>query len=181
VDNIPAESSIYLQKKDANGTPLAGVQVLLEYSVDNSATWHPIRGRSESDPIQTGFCDAALLNRDGSMTTDANGTIRFTGLRQDTQLQEIRYRVTEIQTVNGCTLLPEAIWIGHLPMDINGESVGDLSVTVTNGPGFALPRTGTCQTPGWVLAGSCTGTLGLWTTCYFIVRKKRRTHFGKDN
>ena len=178
VENVPAESSIYIKKTSSTGTPMAGVIVLLEYSMDNGTSWNPIKGRTDTDNTNAGFCDSLVLNSDGTITTDANGEIHFTGLRQDTQLSKIKYRVTELKTLNGYTLLPDHVWVGNLPTQVSEETVGDLAISVVNGRSFELPATGENSEATFIIFGSfvtATGLLGLLTAWYITDERKKKS------
>ena len=135
-ENQPKEGSITVCKVDENDRPLSGVTFLLEYSLDGE-TWEPIRLRNEDEDVQAGFCTSEGLE-DGKLTTGEDGMAVFSGLCVDSQLGEIRYRITEVATVPGYSLLPGYAFEGTLS---EGSEI-DVSLTVVNLPEFAMPSTG---------------------------------------
>ena len=135
-ENQPKEGSITVCKVDENNRPLPGVTFLLEYSPDGE-TWEPIRLRSEDDPVEAGCCTGDGLE-DGKLTTDEDGIAVFSGLCIDTQMGEVYYRITEVSTVPGYSLLSDYAFEGTL----SEESEIDVSLTVVNLPEFTMPSTG---------------------------------------
>lgn len=136
-ENQPKEGSITIYKVDENNCPLPGVTFLLEYSKDGGASWQPIQYREASAPVEAGYCTSAGLTS-GKLTTGADGYAVYTGLCIDTQLGEVLYRVTEIETKNGYSLLPGYAFEGSLSEDSEIE----VSFTVVNQPEFKMPATG---------------------------------------
>ena len=136
-ENEPKEGSITIFKVDENNRPLPGVTFLLEYSVDDGTTWAPIQFRDESAPVEAGYCTSVGLTS-GKLTTGADGYAVYAGLCIDTQLGDVRYRVTEIETKNGYSLLTGYVFEGTL----SEKSEIEESFTVVNQPNFKMPATG---------------------------------------
>ena len=141
--------SIVVTKQDMNGEPLAGVTFLLEYK--DGGVWKPVFARTD-DVIAAGGCTSANLGT-GCLTTDESGTVTFSGLWAD---EEIQYRLTEVAVPTGYELLSEPVYEGALPVTadpakaeippdevIDGDSYFyTLPVTVHNGEVYTLPMTG---------------------------------------
>ena len=161
--NTPLPGSIRIKKVDPEGKPLEGVIFLLEFSSDGK-TYHPVREREDSDPIEVGSCTSKGL-KNGRLATDANGIAHFTGLAIDSQLGKVYYRLTEVATKDGYQLLTTPAFEGTLSIDaeINVE------LTVVNSPGYELPKTGSNGFP-LVPIGVC--AIGL--TAAGIMALKRR-------
>ena len=135
-DNQPKEGSITVYKVDENNRPLSGVTFLLEYSTDGE-TWAPVQHRDTESDVIAGYCTSDGLD-EGKLTTGEDGIVAYTGLCIDTQLGEVRYRITELETKSGYMLLPGYAFEGTLSED--GET--DESFTVVNQPEFRMPATG---------------------------------------
>ena len=165
-DNQPKEGSITVFKVDENNRPLAGVTFLLEYSVDDGATWAPIQFRDETAPVEAGYCTSAGLNS-GKLTTGADGYAVYTGLCIDTQLGAVRYRVTEVETKSGYSLLIGYAFEGTL----SEASETEVSFTVVNQPTYKMPSTGGRGFNGlaFVIILGCTAA----TALFVLARKKR--------
>lgn len=147
-DNLRRPGTLEVKKQDQNGKPLAGAAFLLEYSTDNGASWTAVFSRS-GDDVQTGGCTSSGLS-DGQLSTGDSGSVTFSGLRADSS---ILYRLTETQAPVGHSLLGSPLYVGTLPVEINGtaedsETVDGVSccytlyVTATDDPLFRLPETG---------------------------------------
>lgn len=135
-ENQPLDGSISVFKENADGTPMQGVKFILEYSVDSGASWAPVQQRSSDDPIQTGFCTSANIVN-GCITTGEDGSAVFTGLAISTELNHVTYRLTEIKTQNGQSLLAAPVFEGSLTADQR-----DLTFYAVNASTFRLPMTG---------------------------------------
>ena len=147
-DNLRRPGTLEVKKLDQNGKPLVGATFLLEYSTDNGASWTAVFSRS-GDDVQTGGCTSPALS-DGHLSTGDSGSVTFSGLRADSA---ILYRLTETQAPVGHSLLGGPLYVGTLPIEINGTA-GDsetvdgvttcytLYVTATDDPLFRLPETG---------------------------------------
>ncbi len=167
-ENQPKEGSITIYKVDENNRPLPGVTFLLEYSKDGGASWQPIQYREASAPVEAGYCTSAGLNS-GKLTTGADGYAVYTGLCIDTQLGEILYRVTEIETKNGYSLLPGYAFEGSLSEDSEIE----VSFTVVNQPTYKMPATGGIGFNALVFA---VPALGAAFAALYLFFRKRKLH-----
>ena len=136
-EDAPQPGSISIQKVDSHGTPMPGVTFKLEYSLDDGGTWLPVTSRA-TDALLTPGTSSTPNIVDGALTTDAGGKIRFEGLRTDSQTGRVRYRLTEIATTNGSTLLVGTAFDGYLPQN---DAV-DIQIRATNGAAFELPTSG---------------------------------------
>ncbi len=135
--NRQAEGKISVHKEDAEGRPMQSAQFLLEYSMDDGAGWEPIQSRSVKDPVQPGYCTSEGLT-DGILSSGADGNVVFTGLALSTASNgNVKYRLTEVKTQNGSTLLGVTVFEGLLPVDDY-----ELSYRVVNETAFQLPHTG---------------------------------------
>lgn len=128
--------SIQVKKVDTEGTPLSGVSFLLEYSVDGKV-WKPVTNRKEAYPATVGSSTSAAL-QDGVLVTGEDGTVSFTGLALQTSKRFLQYRLTEIATQPGLTLMTEPVFEGSL---VYGENP-DITLTAVNGGQFLMPFTG---------------------------------------
>ena len=164
-ENQPKEGSITICKVDENNRPLPGVTFLLEYSLDGE-TWEPTRLRNADDPVEAGCCTSEGLE-DGKLTTGEDGVAVFSGLCIDTQMGEVYYRITEVSTLPGYSLLSDYAFEGTL----SEESEIDVSLTVVNLPEFTMPSTGgngfTAVAVILFLSGLLAGGL------YLLCRKKQ--------
>ncbi len=135
-ENDITEGSIRVRKLNEKGQPMAGVAYLLEYSLDDGASWLPIGHRDPDDPVAVGCCtnDNAV---DGVIQTGADGWAEFTGLAVNNQLFNIRYRVTEVKTWVGYELLAAPVFDGYLTSDQT-----EREYAAVNHPTFQLPMTG---------------------------------------
>lgn len=138
IENTPILGSIELRKQSSAGEAMKGVKFLLEYSLDGK-TWMPVTRRDNNDTIVPGSCISGSLGEDGTLTTDSSGVARFEGLRVFTsEGKAIRYRVTELQTLNGSSLMPDHIWEGTM----DGSKTFEVVLGVVNSPILELPKTG---------------------------------------
>lgn len=140
LENRPEEGSISVKKVDTQGNAMPGVKFLLEYSTDGS-NWEPVTYREEDSLVRVGGCTSKDLSN-GTLTTGSDGILTFTGLRINTQIGKVYYRLTELSTGDGSTMLIEPAYEGQLPLD--GSK--DISVTVVNSGTFELPHTGSNST-----------------------------------
>lgn len=144
VENHPILGSIELRKQSSTGEVMEGVKFALEYSLDDGSTWNAVTKRGNAENIIPGSCTSDLLGEDGTMVTDENGIGRFDGLRVYTaDGAPIRYRVTELQTLNGSTLMPDAIWEDTIPESSDGAF--EITLGVVNSPVLELPKTGSAS------------------------------------
>ena len=126
--NQPRYGSISVIKTQ-NGNRLANVSFLLEISRDGGKTWTPV---TVNECPQSGL-------KDGILTANASGFVRFYGLESS---DTTRYRLTEIKTVNGNSLLSEPIYEGTIPANIDGTERWQPTFTVNNNAIMALPAAG---------------------------------------
>ena len=141
--------TLVVKKESSDGSPLEGAAFLLEYSGDDGSTWAPVFSRTGNE-ITRGGCTAAGLS-DGQLTTGADGTAAFTGLRAD---GIILYRLTETKAPPGMSLLGSSVLIGTLPVESGNIHAEDtevfdakafhytLTVTATDDSQYRLPEAG---------------------------------------
>ena len=141
--------TLVVKKESSDGSPLEGAAFLLEYSSDDGSTWAPVFSRTGNE-ITRGGCTAAGLS-DGQLTTGADGTATFTGLRAD---GIILYRLTEAKAPPGMSLLGSSVLIGKLPVESGNIHAEDtevfdakafhytLTVTATDDSQYRLPEAG---------------------------------------
>ena len=138
VENAPILGKLELHKQSSTGESMQGVKFLMEYSLDGH-TWNPVTRRDDDNNIIPGSCTSDSLGEDGTLLTDENGIACFEGLRVYTaDGKAIRYRVTELQTLNGSSLMPDNIWEGTL----DGNETFEVALGVVNSPNLELPKTG---------------------------------------
>ena len=75
---------------------MSGVSFLLEFSVDDGASWKPVVARPAGSEVSIGGCDSSGL-KDGVLVTGDDGIAAFTGLQIDNQTVKIRYRLTDVK------------------------------------------------------------------------------------
>lgn len=165
--NTPLPGSIRIKKVDPEGKPLEGVIFLLEFSSDGK-TYHPVREREDSDPIEVGSCTSKGL-KNGRLATDANGIAHFTGLAIDSQLGKVYYRLTEVATKDGYQLLTTPAFEGTLSTDTEI----DVELTVVNSPDYELPKTGSNGFPLVPLGVCAIGLTAAGITMYKRKKNKR--------
>lgn len=171
-DNRPREGSITIYKTDEAGRPLPGVTFLLEASVDGGQTWSPIRFREADSDVLAGCCTSRGLAA-GSLTTAADGYAVFSGLCIDTQMGEVKYRITETATKNGYSLLPGYAFEGSL----SEESEIEVSFTVVNQPVFKIPATGSDGFTSMIIGLALVAVVGV--IAFFIIRRKEKNDNGR--
>lgn len=149
VTDMRRPGTLIVKKQNANGSPLEGAAFLLEYSTDDGATWRPVFYRAGNE-VTRGACTTAGLNG-GELTTGADGTATFTGLRADGL---ILYRLTETKAPPGMSLLDKPILVGTLPAESDNIQAEDsevfdnkafhytLEITATDSSQYRLPETG---------------------------------------
>lgn len=170
-DNQPKEGSITIYKTDEAGRPLPGVTFLLEASVDGGQTWSPIRFREAGSDVLAGYCTSQGLAAD-SLTTASDGYAVFSGLCIDTQMGEVKYRITETATRNGYSLLPGYAFEGSLSEDSEIEA----SFTVVNQPVFKMPATGSDGFTFMIIGLALVGLVG--AIALIVIRRKARRDDG---
>ena len=123
--------SILITKTDTEGRKLAGATYKLEYTETENGPWSVVTPYASSDAgILKGKANG--VNANGELTTGNNGKVEFTGLLAD---GTIYYRVTEVETPDGYSLLEEPIYIGTLPKMADGDL--DINRYDLNGDGTA--------------------------------------------
>ena len=117
VENSFSRGKLVIHKISHKGTPMAGVELLLEQSVNGGTTWESV----------------------SVLETDINGTITYNGLQVHSGSGTlILYRVTEVATQNGSALMSNPLWEG----DLAGDNDFEVVVEAVNAPTFELPHTG---------------------------------------
>lgn len=115
VTNVQQFGAIRLYKSSSQGLEMTGVQFRLEiFGNDSWGVWEDV-------------------------VTDADGAASFTDLPlYDSDKKPIRYRLTELQTRNGFSLMPDPVWEGTL----EGKDNFEIVLGIVNSPAMELPRTG---------------------------------------
>ena len=113
VENEARKGKISVEKVDADGSPMHGVRIMLESSINNGEAWQSV----------------------AEMSTDEDGKLTF----DDLDLR-YRYRLTEKHTENGKTLLSSVIWEGEIPAELDKEPV--VPIRIVNTQTFLLPAMG---------------------------------------
>ena len=165
--NAITPGSITVYKVNEDNRPLGNVTFLLEFSVDDGATWTPVQSRPEDSPIIAGGCTSTSLDQGRLTTGGREGKVSFTGLCVDTQLGTVLYRLTEVSTVDGYNLLKEPAFEGSIQPDQELE----LTFTVINTPVYKMPATGGS---GFLLYTVSLAAAGAAVFFILVFRKKRR-------
>lgn len=165
-ENTRIPGSVTVAKTDSSGNPMPGAAFRLEYSEDGEI-WTPVF-YSDVPAKEIGGCTSEGLS-DGMLITGADGIAVFGGLRAD---KNVRYRITEIATINGYVLLTEPVELGTLPRESIESTIYDVSVTVTNSPTYLLPMTGGAGLWPVLSAGFAAACMGLFLIA--ISKNKRR-------
>lgn len=164
-ENTRIPGSVTIAKTDSSGNPIPGAAFRLEYSEDGES-WTPVF-HTEVPAKEVGGCTSEGLS-DGMLITGADGIAVFGGLRAD---KNVRYRITEIATVNGYVLLTEPVELGTLPRENEDNPIYDVSITVNNSPTYLLPMTGGAGLWPVLSAGFSVACMGLFL---IIVSKNKR-------
>lgn len=135
-DNSPSDGSISIQKVDTEGNKLSGVSFCLEYSTDGQS-WSVVTHREAGSTVTVGGCTSTNLSN-GCLTTDDSGKAVFSGLRTSGTNGTIYYRLSEVSTKDGKTLMLEPVFEGEL----SAESGRDITITAVNSGVFEIPLTG---------------------------------------
>ena len=165
-ENTRIPGSVTVAKTDSSGNPIPGAAFRLEYSEDGE-TWTPVF-HADVPAKEIGGCTSEGL-RDGTLITGADGIAVFDCLRAD---KSVRYRITEIATVNGYVLLTEPVELGTLPRESEESTIYDVSVTVSNSPTYLLPMTGGTGLRPALSVGFAAACMGLFLIS--ISKTKRR-------
>ena len=155
VANAPVPGSISVQKVDSHGNPMLGVSFKLEYSLDDGKVWKPVTSRAPDALLTPGTSSTPSIV-DGALTTDAGGKIRFEGLRINSQTGNVKYRLTEVATTNGHTLLAGTAFEGYITAD-----KVDITIRAINGTAFELPTSGSTELAVVQLIGAAIIVLAL--------------------
>lgn len=146
IENAPILGKLELRKQSSQGEAMPGVKFLLEYSLDEGTTWNAVTKRDDDSTIIPGSCTSADLTAEGTLLTDSEGIALFEGLRVYTaDGKPIQYRVTELQTLNGSSLIPDHIWEGSIERIDDGKF--EVILGVVNSPNLELPKTGSTSAP----------------------------------
>ena len=165
-ENTRIPGSVTVAKTDSSGNPIPGAAFRLEYSEDGEI-WTPVF-HSDVPAMEIGGCTSEGLS-DGMLITGAEGRAVFEGLRAD---KNVRYRITEIATVNGYVLLTEPVELGTLPRESEESTIYNVSVTISNSPTYLLPMTGGTGLWPVLSAGFAAACMGLFLIA--ISKNKRR-------
>ncbi len=164
MENAPILGKLELRKQSSIGKPMQDVEFILEFSLDEGNTWNAVAKREDDITIIPGSCTSDNLV-DGKLVTDENGIAVYEGLRVYTsEGLLIQYRVTELKTNNGSSLMPGPIWEGDLLTEKEGEHRFEVVLSVVNSPILELPETGgnTLLIQPWiVLAFLCISALAV--------------------
>ena len=164
-ENTRIPGSVTVAKTDSSGNPIPGAAFRLDYS-EEGESWTPVF-HTEVPAKEVGGCTSESLS-DGILITGDDGIAIFDGLRAD---KNVRYRITEIATVNGYVLLTEPVELGTLPRENEDNPIYDVSVTVNNSPTYLLPMTGGAGLWPVLSAGFAAACMGLFL---IIVSKNKR-------
>ena len=164
-ENTRIPGSVTVAKTDSGGNPIPGAAFRLEYSEDGES-WTPVF-HTEVPAKEVGGCTSEGLS-DGILITGDDGIAIFDGLRAD---KNVRYRITEIATVNGYVLLTEPVELGTLPRESEESTIYNVSVTISNSPTYLLPMTGGAGLWPVLSAGFAAACMGLFL---IIVSKNKR-------
>ena len=129
--NYRRPGTIEIVKHDTNGLVLEDALFMLEYSTDGGNTWKPVEKREKGNPdnITIGGCTSPDLV-DGTLRTGKDGIARFEGLRATTEKDRtegtvVEYRITELESPNGKSLLKEKVYVGSLPLNVINSQIDD--------------------------------------------------------
>ena len=165
IENVPIMGKLELRKRSSIGKPMQGVTFKAEYSLDGGTTWNAVTKRADDSIITPGSCTCEVLNADGTIQTNGDGNAEITGLRVYTaDGTPILYRVTEIKTQNGSSLMPGPVWEDDLISEKDGEAQYEVILRIVNSPWLELPDTGA----NTVLLIPIIGLLGL-TICSAVI------------
>ena len=142
MENAPILGKLELRKQSSIGKPMQDVEFILEFSLDEGNTWNAVTKREDDITIIPGSCTSTNLV-DGKLETDENGIAVYDGLRVYTSEGVlIQYRVIELKTNNGSSLMPGPVWEGDLLREKDGEYQFEVVLSVVNSPILELPETG---------------------------------------
>ena len=164
-ENTRIPGSVTVAKTDSGGNPIPGAAFRLEYSEDGES-WTPVF-HTEVPAKKVGGCTSEGLS-DGILITGDDGIAIFDGLRAD---KNVRYRITEIATVNGYVLLTEPVELGTLPRESEESTIYNVSVTISNSPTYLLPMTGGAGLWPVLTTGFAAACMGLFL---IVISKNKR-------
>ena len=143
LENAPILGKLELRKRSSIGKPMQGVLFKAEYSLDGGTTWNAVTKRVDDTVIIPGTSTCDALNEDGTIKSDSDGNAVITGLRVYTaDGTPILYRVTELKTQDGNSLMPGPVWEDDLIIEDNDRILYDVVLRVVNSPLLELPDTG---------------------------------------
>ena len=173
VENAPILGKLELRKRSSIGKPMQGVVFKVEHSLDGGTTWNAVTKRADDSIITPGSCTNETINADGTIQTDGDGNAAITGLRVYTaDGTPILYRVTEIKTQNGSSLMPGPVWEDNLISEKDGEEQFDVILRVVNSPLLELPDTGSTAL-SWMPIDAAICIL-ICIGCLFLLHREKR-------
>ena len=173
LENTPILGKLELRKRSSLGKPMQGVVFKAEFSLDSGNSWKAVTKRVDDTVIIPGTCTSETLNADGTIQTDGDGNAAITGLRVYTDDgTPILYRVTELKTQNGSSLMPGPVWEDNLISESDGEEQYEVILRVVNSPLLELPDTGSTAL-SWmpIDAAIC---IGICIFLLFLLHKEKK-------
>ena len=173
VENAPILGKLELCKRSSIGKPMQGVVFKVEYSLDGGTTWNAVTKRADDSIITPGSCTNKTINADGTIQTDGDGNAEITGLRVYTDDgTPILYRVTELKTQNGSSLMPGPVWEDNLIIEEADSNQYEVVLRVVNSPLLELPDTGSTSL-SWmpIDAAIC---IAICIGCLFLLHKEKK-------
>lgn len=173
IENAPILGKLELRKRSSIGRPMPGVVFKAECSVDGGTTWKAVTKRADDTVIIPGTCTSETLNADGTIQTDGDGNGAITGLRVYTDDgTPILYRVTELKTKNGSSLMPGPVWEDDLISEQDREEQYEVILRVVNSPLLELPDTGSTSL-SWMPIDAAICIL-ICIGCLFLLHREKR-------
>ena len=173
IENAPILGKLELRKRSSIGKPMQGVVFKAEYSLDGGTTWNAVTKRPDDTAIIPGSSTGEALNADGTIQTDSDGNAVLTGLRvYSADGKPILYRVTELKTQNGNSLMPGPVWEDDLISEKDREEQYEVVLRVVNSPLLELPDTGSTAL-SWIPidAAIC---IAICIGCLFLLHKEKK-------
>ena len=198
-NSLEQPGAVTITKFDESGQKMTGVKIKLEYSIDNGTTWLAIQTNNEDPnkfPVGTSTSDGIV---NGTLTTDANGSLTFKGLNIE-EASHVRYRLVEVDS-QGKALMKSPIEVvipevktfttldqlnafvellkekgtleTELLIDENTKTLtmNHIYHSIHNRPNITLPKTGGHGIMWYPFVGECL-LFGLWMILYG--RKKQQ-------
>ena len=128
VKNVLRSGKITLEKLNVADEPLEGVTFLIEWWDEEKGIWQTLGFDDPEYPV-TGACNNMNI-ANGCITTDATGIIVLENL-----YPTLKYRITEVATLDNYQLLAEPVFEGTLPSDTLTAYFKIVNATVYNLPG----------------------------------------------